>query len=225
MSVKQNHKEVTVKEGDEVQLTCSSDVEALGCTFTTPSGVPYLMLKGASYENGRIVQTDLDPKDCAMKITDIQEIDNGEWKCTITGKGQSGSFEIGNGLVQVVVAIPPSDVHLEVDGQQVTGPIQLNLDQEKQVLVDCVAGGSRPGPEFQWYIGNTLLNANINMREEEDDSGRMTYVSTLEYNAAPKHSGQMLKCEVTHIGYTIMALEDKQNWSEAELNLQCKLLK
>ena len=83
--IKQNHKEVTVKVGEEVQLTCTADVEALGCTFRTPGGKTYSMFKDAFYD-GRIKQQTLNPEDCSMVITNIQESDNGQWQCTVSGK-------------------------------------------------------------------------------------------------------------------------------------------
>ena len=157
-----------------------------------------------------------------MKINRVEEKDNGEWECSVTGKGESGDYEVGAGKVQVVVAVPPAEVHLEVEGQQVTGPISLNLDSETQLFVDCVATGARPAAEFAWYIADTKLNANIKVREEAGEDGKMTYTSTLEYNAAPMHSGSLLKCEVNHMGYTMVQIEDRSNVAESQLNLKCK---
>merc|ERR1712110_720125 len=73
-----NHDEITVKLGDEVELVCSSEFEALGCSFRSPLQTPYNLLKGAKYEQGWIEQSETgNPNDCAMKITDIKETDNG----------------------------------------------------------------------------------------------------------------------------------------------------
>ena len=50
------------------------------------------------------------PNDCAMQITDIKDIDNGEWECSVTGKGPNGDFQIGQGKVIVLVVdsfLPP----------------------------------------------------------------------------------------------------------------------
>jgi len=218
--IKQNHKEVTVKVGEEVQLTCTADVEALGCTFRTPGGKTYSMFKDAFYD-GRIKQQTLKPEDCSMVITNIQESDNGQWECTVSGKDSlTGDFAVGSENINVVVAVPPAQVYLRVDGSQVNGPIELNLDETKQLFVDCVATEARPRAEFNWYIGNTKLNANVQNREEEGTDGKITYISTLEYNAAPKHSGQMLKCEVDHMGFTMQAIEDQSNIAQASLNLK-----
>jgi hypothetical protein len=48
------------------------------------------------------------PNDCAMKIKDIKEIDNGEWKCSVTGKGPNGDFQRGQTKVQVIVTNTPA---------------------------------------------------------------------------------------------------------------------
>ena len=158
-----------------------------------------------------------------MVITNIQESDNGQWECTVSGKDSlTGDFAVGSENINVVVAVPPAQVYLRVDGSQVNGPIELNLDETKQLFVDCVATEARPRAEFNWYIGNTKLNANVQNREEEGTDGKITYISTLEYNAAPKHSGQMLKCEVEHMGFTMQAIEDQSNIAQASLNLKCK---
>ena len=158
-----------------------------------------------------------------MRITSVQDADNGLWTCTVTGKGVSGNFETGNGKIQVIVAIPPTTVHLEQDGQLVNGKINLNLDSGKQAYVDCVASGSRPAPEFNWYIGNEKIKANAVNSEATDDNGDIKYMSKLEYNADPKHNGQQLKCEVEHMGYSLQEITDQENWAEADLDLQCKL--
>lgn len=215
MAIKTSVEKLVAWDGEEAQLSCSSDVEALGCTFTTPSGVPYQVQKGSKFENERIAQTELSPKDCAIKITNILDIDHGKWKCSITGKGQNEELMIGSGLIEVNVVTPPTDFRLEMDGRQVTRPIRLNLNQGKQVSVSCIGSGSRLDFDFQWFIGTTLLETNIDERKEENESGKLTYMSTLEYNADPKHNGQILKCELSLFGDIMMAYG-------AKLSLQCK---
>ena len=72
-SVTVNQTEIVVKKGEEVELVCtSSKSEALGCSFKSPAEHNYVMLMGAAYEEGRIQQKELNPNDCAMKITNIR---------------------------------------------------------------------------------------------------------------------------------------------------------
>ena len=47
VSVQLNQQEVMVKQGDEIELICSSNVEALSCSFQSPKNIHYNMLKGA----------------------------------------------------------------------------------------------------------------------------------------------------------------------------------
>jgi len=213
--------DITVKRGDESIMLCTADTEALACVFQSPTGQSFSMLKGAKYED-RIEQYGLKKEDCGLRITSVQDADNGLWTCTVTGKGVSGNFETGNGKIQVIVAIPPTTVHLEQDGQIVNGKINLNLDSGKQTFVDCVASGSRPAPEFNWYIGNEKIRANAVNSEATDDNGDIKYMSKLEYNADPKHNGQQLKCEVEHMGYSLQQITDQENFAEADLDLQFK---
>jgi len=148
----------------------------------------------------------------------IQEKDNGEWTCTLTGLGpDDGNLESASGKIRVVVANPPTDLYLEKEGERVTDRLQMNLDSGKQTTVNCVTSGARPAPKFIWYIGNDKLNANTEVIEENG-----LVKSSLEYNADPIHNGQSLKCEIEHMGYTTAALADSENEVAAELDLTFK---
>ena len=70
--------------------------------------------------------------------------------------------------------------------------------------IDCLATGSRPEPEFLWYIGNKLYeqnHENITISIEELEDGRATYTSTFNYYGKSEDNGQIMKCEVNHTGY------------------------
>ena len=107
--IKQNHKEVTVKVGEEVQLTCTADVRVTGCSFIAPGGRSYPMFNSGYYytqlfEDDRIKEQILNPDDCSMVITKIQESDNGQWECTVAGRDSlSGDFASGSENINVVV--------------------------------------------------------------------------------------------------------------------------
>jgi hypothetical protein len=141
----------------------------------------------------------------------------------VTGKtsAEDSEYSVGTGNLMVVVAVPPKDVHLMVKGQRVTGPLVLDLEVTKELVVKCMAFGARPAPTFNWYIGQNLINGVIEQTEEESE-GKVNYVSTLKYFADPMHNGQELKCEVAHMGYSMAQLEDLENWATADLSLECK---
>ena len=118
--VKQN--EIVAKKGEDVELICSSsNSEALGCSFKSPAGENYNMLRGAAYDGGRIQQKELTPNDCAMKITNIRQSDNGIWNCNVTAKDSNGEYDIGTGAINLIVAIAPVDVSLKIDNKFITG--------------------------------------------------------------------------------------------------------
>ena len=171
------------------------------------------------YEKDRIIQIQSNnPNECGIEIQRIEEKDNGEWTCTLTGLGpEDGNLASATGKMRVVVANPPTDLYLEKEGERVTDRVQMNLDSGKQTTVNCVTSGARPTPKFIWYIGNDKLNANTEVIEEDG-----LVKSSLEYNADPIHNGQQLKCQIEHMGYTTQALADAENEVSAELDLSCK---
>jgi len=78
---------VEVREGEEAILTCTTPSDILFCTFRSPTDETYIMSPDIPYENGRIVYHGDNPKkDCGLKITNVQEIDNGEWRCLLTAR-------------------------------------------------------------------------------------------------------------------------------------------
>ena len=124
-SVVVNHKEIVVQKGEEIVLKCtSSKPEALGCSFKSPAEHTYNMLRGAAYEDTRIQQMELNPNDCAMKITNIRQSDNGAWHCNVTAKDSNGEYDIGEGKINVVVAIKPVEVSMKIGEKFVTGKFE-----------------------------------------------------------------------------------------------------
>ena len=131
-------------------------MKALGCSFESPEpiGKNYNMLRGAAYEQGRIQQLEINSTDCALKITEIRQIENGRWKCSVTTKyDDNPNYDIGEGFIDVTVAIPPVEVFLKYNGERIIGDqLDINLDEEKNPNIDCVATGSRPIPEFRFVV-------------------------------------------------------------------------
>ena len=121
-SVSVHKKEIVAKKGEDVELVCSSSQsQALGCSFKSPADEDYNMLRGAAYEEGRIQQKELKPNDCAMKIANIRQSDNGIWNCNVTAKDINGEYDIGTGAINLIVAIPPVEVSMKIDNKFVTG--------------------------------------------------------------------------------------------------------
>jgi len=121
-SVSVHKKEIVAKKGEDVELICSSSKsQALGCSFKSPAEEDYNMLRGAAYEEGRIQQKEINPNDCAMKITNIRQSDHGIWSCNVTAKDKNGEYDIGNGEINLIVAIAPVEVSMKINNKFVTG--------------------------------------------------------------------------------------------------------
>merc|ERR1712223_1926804 len=68
-------KEIVARIGDEVKLICSSEQEKIACSFTSPNGRSFNMLKGNHYDNSRIQAYETGNKeDCAMMIQMLHKV-------------------------------------------------------------------------------------------------------------------------------------------------------
>ena len=52
------------------------------------------------------------------------------------------SIYLGTARIKVVVAIPPVEVYMKIDEKLITGPIIMNLEEKKKLLVKCIATGT-----------------------------------------------------------------------------------
>ena len=104
-----DQKKVETEIGGEVQLTCSAESGKVGCSFTSPLGKSFIMNnKQAADEGGRIQAFDTqNPSDCAMKITEIKQSDNGNWRCNITCTNcDNGRYAVGVNFINLIVINP-----------------------------------------------------------------------------------------------------------------------
>ena len=93
------------------------------------------MKKNIPYEGGRITYAGEDEStDCAVKIANVEEKDNGEWKCSITTIKDGQGVTVEN-AVTVIVSRPPSDVHMEVDNIAVSNlVVDFRQSKSKKVM-------------------------------------------------------------------------------------------
>ena len=74
-----------------------------------------------------------------MKITSVEEGDNGEWECSITGKGHSGHLAETKGFIHVNVTLPPLTYPYHSSGIKVISKNHNNLEiqQEEEMVLTC----------------------------------------------------------------------------------------
>jgi len=213
---------VEVREGEEAILSCTTPSDILFCTFRSPSDETFNMKPGLPYEDGRIVYHGTDEKkECGLKVTNVKEKDNGEWKCLITAL-LDGSAKKGEKAAIITVAKPPSDIHIEVDGET-TAAVIVNYPENKERKVKCVAAGGRPAASFSWMLGGDQFNGPIqDLENTVNEDGTSTQAQVLTYESQPSHNGMQLTCIVNHKGYSEEQLAAQRNRVTLDLDVQFK---
>jgi len=213
---------VEVREGEEAILSCTTPSDILFCTFRSPTDETFTMKPGVPYEDGRIVYHGTDEKkECGLKITDVKEKDNGEWKCLLTAI-LDGSAKKGEKAAIITVAKPPSDIHIEVDGET-TAAVIVNYPENKERKVKCVAAGGRPAASFSWMLGGDQFSGPIeDLENTVNEDGTSTQAQVLTYESQPSHNGLQLTCIVNHKGYSEEQLTAQRNRVTLDLDVQFK---
>lgn len=213
---------VEVREGEEAILSCTTPSDILFCTFRSPTDETFTMKPGVPYEDGRIVYHGTDEKkECGLKITDVKEKDNGEWKCLLTAL-LDGSAKKGEKAAIITVAKPPSDIHIEVDGET-TAAVIVNYPENKERKVKCVAAGGRPAASFSWMLGGDQFSGPIeDLENTVNEDGTSTQAQVLTYESQPSHNGLQLTCIVNHKGYSEEQLTAQRNRVTLDLDVQFK---
>jgi len=201
---------VEVREGDEAILSCTTPSNILVCLFVTPTGEIKPMTPGINYEDGRIIfHGENKEKECGIKITNVKEADNGEWKCQLT----TSEGKQGQKTAVITVAKPPSDIHIEVDGAA-TNSIVVT-PENKMRKVKCVANGGRPAATFSWTMGDESYTGPV-----ETESTETGLAQVLTYESQPGHNGKQLTCNVAHSGFTQDQIASGANQATLSLDVQ-----
>ena len=109
LNITVEQKKVETEIGGEVQLKCSANSGKVGCSFTSPLGKSFIMnSKQSADEGGRIQAVDTKiSSDCAMKITEIKQSDNGNWRCNVTCTNcDNGRYVVGVNFINLIVINP-----------------------------------------------------------------------------------------------------------------------
>jgi len=211
---------VEVREGEEAILSCTTPSDILFCTFRSPTDETFTMAKSIPYEEGRIVYHGTDEKrECGMKITNVKEKDNGEWKCLVSAL-LDGNAKTGEKSAIITVAKPPTDIHIEVDGVT-TASVIVNYSENKERKVKCVAAGGRPAASFSWMLGKDPFKGTVaDIENTENEDGTSTQAQVLTYEPQPLHNGKQLTCIVNHSGFSDEQVSSKQNAVTLDLDVQ-----
>jgi len=216
----QTQKSIEVRTGDEAKLSCTTSSDIQFCAFTAPDGTNFFLKKNIPYEGGRITYAGEDEStDCAVKIANVAEKDNGEWKCSITTIKDGQGVTVEN-AVTVIVSRPPSDVHMEVDDTAVS-TLVVDFRQSKSKKISCIADGARPAAAFSWTLGEDRFEGRVEDQEAvRHQDGTVRQVQVLHYEADPAHNGKAISCIVDHKGFSRQDIEMNKNMATVDLDIQ-----
>ena len=110
------------------------------------------------------------------------------------------------------------ELYLRIENKLATDAIKIDLKENKETSIDCVAVGVYSKPEFRWFLANESLNTTNAVIEIEPLDEKVSYISTLTYQGSSEDLGKTLKCEIHQIhNKTELPLDIIK--AEAELNL------
>ena len=105
------------------------------------------------------------------------------------------------------------------ENEKILENITVNLDEQKEIVANCVAVGGNMKPEFNWYVGDQLFGGTFESKEEHST---IIYTSVGKFNLSMEQNEEVLKCEIVHKGYNKQQLKAGINLIETQLNLNFK---
>jgi hypothetical protein len=211
---------VNVRPNEEVDLSCTADSPIKNCNFVSPSGTNYFVSKDDTFKyDDRISYLGEDAtRDCGIKIENVQEADNGEWKCEVSSV-KDGQLKRGSDTVELTVLKAPSKVSLEVDSELAGESLTIVYDKEAQKTIRCIAEGGQPVPTFSWKLNGAP--AKVQVKDANNSPDGMAFQEVL-FSGKPEDNAKMLECHVNSEAYTEEELATQQNVAKIALNVEFK---
>ena len=79
---------------------------------------------------------------------------------------------------------------------------QLSLTDSTLETVVCLTRNSNPAPLISWYLGDTAITSGLQTNMTEGETDRWRSQSELSHKFSVGDLGSVLRCVVTHSGYT-----------------------
>jgi len=207
---------VNVRPQEGADLSCTaSGVNIKFCNFISPSGTNFAIDKETVYENRISFLGEDEAKDCGIKISTVNEADNGVWKCEITAI-VDGSARKGSNQVKLNVLKAPSSVSLNDDMGSLTAVYKQ--DQEKKIR--CTATGGQPAPTFSWTLDGEKANLQITGSDTESSGEVVTSFQEVSYVPNPDDNNKELVCIANSQAYTDEDKKNGVNQATTKLNIE-----
>lgn len=200
---------VSVRPGEEAELSCTTDAKVKFCTFFSPDGSSYGIDPDINNYANHVFYAD----SCAIRVK-TQETDNGEWRCEITSVIDGSAVQGSNSITLTVLKAP--------------GNVKLNVNEEVNVIppetginnVKCEAFGGHPTPSFSWTLDGQPANVDV-IAEQMSENGD-SYYQEVSYAARKEDNGKKLTCVANSKAYTDEDLANGINTASTTLNIQFK---
>jgi len=207
---------VNVRPQEGADLSCTaSGVNIKFCTFISPTGANFNVAKETVYDDRISFLGEDEAKDCGIKISNVNEADNGVWKCEITAI-VDGSARKGSNQVKLNVLKAPSSVSLDDQGGSLTAVYKQ--DQEKKIR--CTATGGQPAPTFSWTLDGEMANLQITGSDTESSGEVVTSFQEVSYVPKPEDNDKELVCIANSQAYTDEDMKNGVNQAATKLNIE-----
>lgn len=135
----------------------------------------------------------------SLTITGVTKADNGVWECRELGI--DGSVHRVAEVLRLVVAIPPEDPFLVMEGRRLAHQATITVREPTRITVQCVARGAVPPVRhIYWLLGDTNVTS-ISELFVEFTPGDDAYISrsVIALNVTRKLHRKELICHVHHV--------------------------
>jgi len=185
------------KDESNVTLVCTASDKIRSCSWSTPYGKTYPLESGLMAEGGRLLHFTKDKdRECGVLITNIEEKDNGRWKCNV-GVVENSEVSTASGMANITIATVPDNIFLENPFNQLSSNFTFGVVHD----VKCIVKNAKPAPTYAWRIGDDELVGEIKDQEVfVDTSGISVFTQTLKYKPSRQHANKTLRCVVSHPG-------------------------
>jgi len=213
--------EIVAKAGDEVLLSCPVNTPECGdfhsLKWYRDSSRMYVYSPAAQFSNAEGVLMDrcLDISqrslgaECArgylevtdtnadLKITPVEIIDGGEYRCEITYLDVSNNCPVVH-FTNLRTVAAPEYVSMSISSnpeEDISGQVVGPYSSGSSVEFSCESGGGKPAPSVSWKFGDEDLEGETTV-DTHILSGEITVTSVVVVELEREHSGANLQCLV-----------------------------
>jgi len=179
---------VSVKEGDNVTLTCSVDNKVGVLQWTKDDFGLGTYRNLSEYSRYRMVGEE--GKTWNLAIVNVTLEDDAKFQCQVGATEFVGPIRSKYAVVNISASPQPPVI--------TAGPLMV-LREGKIALVQCISKGGKPASVIRWKRNGELITDGVQEKVEKlNDSLRFITVSTLTFPVTVNLTGSILECEASN---------------------------